>query len=163
MTTDLRELLKEVRDELDATLNVQASPDLKRFIDRIDAALSEPAPEPTIYLCPAGCGCTWRPAVYMEAVKQEMFGLFGPNSKSCEVCESLPLDKLIPLYAAPPPASPLDARDAARLDWAEHHPEAFHTVMNSWWANAGRGHREIQFNWRGAIDDAIEREGGANG
>ena len=46
MTTDLRELLKEARDELDATLDIQASPDLKQLIARIDAALAEKAPEP---------------------------------------------------------------------------------------------------------------------
>ena len=46
MTTELRELLREARDELDATLDIQASPDLKQFIERIDAALAEPEPEP---------------------------------------------------------------------------------------------------------------------
>ena len=78
MTTDLRELLKEARDELNATLNIQGSPDLKRFIERIDAALSEPAPEPKNWKCPD--------------------------------CGSLTIE-----WAEPPPASPADARDAARL------------------------------------------------
>jgi hypothetical protein len=44
------------------------------------------------YMCPNGCGCLWRDN------KDETMSLYGPNSKSCAVCEFLPLDKLTPLY-----------------------------------------------------------------
>lgn len=38
--SDMMALLREARDELDATLDIQASPDLKRLVERIDAALA---------------------------------------------------------------------------------------------------------------------------
>lgn len=54
--------------------------------------LSTALREPWAYLCPSGCGCTWRDN------KDNTMSLFGPNSKSCEVCEKLPLSQLVPLY-----------------------------------------------------------------
>ncbi len=54
-----------------------------------------------IYMCPTGCGCLWKDN------RDETMSLFGPNSKSCDVCESLSLNELVPLYATPqPPAVP---------------------------------------------------------
>ena len=46
---------------------------------------------PYAYACPEGCGCIWRDN------HDGSMSLFGPNSKSCKVCEYLPLDKLTPL------------------------------------------------------------------
>lgn len=48
------------------------------------------------YLCPAGCGCTWRDN------GDGSMSLYGPSSRSCAVCETMPLSKLLPLFAAPP-------------------------------------------------------------
>lgn len=53
---------------------------------------------PYAYACPEKCGCIWRDN------NDGSMSLFGKNSKSCEVCEFLPLDKLIPLYRAAAPA-----------------------------------------------------------
>lgn len=47
--------------------------------------------EPDAYLCPAGCGCLWRDN------GDETMSLYGPRSQSCEVCEPLPLDRLVPV------------------------------------------------------------------
>src|SRR6266404_2932880 len=85
MTTDLQELLREARDELDATLNVQASPDLRQLINRIDAALAEPAPEPPIL------------TQEQERIKRWK--------------ETLREREPLRLPDVPPPASQLDARD----------------------------------------------------
>lgn len=43
------------------------------------------------YMCPVGCGCIWRDNL------DGTMSLFGCNSRSCATCETLPLDKLIPL------------------------------------------------------------------
>jgi len=48
-------------------------------------------PEIIAYMCPNNCGCLWRDN------KDGTMSLFGPNSRSCSVCEFLPLAKLIPL------------------------------------------------------------------
>ncbi len=56
------------------------------------------------YLCPAGCGCTWRDN------GDGSMSLYGPSSRSCAVCETMPLSKLLPLFAAPPAL-----HEAARL------------------------------------------------
>jgi hypothetical protein len=56
--------------------------------------------EPVAYLCPAGCGCTWRDN------RNGSMSLLGNNSKSCEVCEPLPLSGLAPVYASAPKAAP---------------------------------------------------------
>lgn len=47
-------------------------------------------------------------------------------------------------------------KDVSRLDWAEGHPEKFYGLVCNWWANAGRGFREMHFNWRGIIDGAMK-------
>ena len=47
-------------------------------------------------------------------------------------------------------------KDTSRLDWAESHPEKFYELVGNWWANAGRGFREVHFNWRGLIDGAMK-------
>src|ERR1700675_807242 len=57
------------------------------------------------YLCPVGCGCTWRDN------GDGSMSLFGHKSQSCQICEYMPLAKLLPLYAAPqPPAGKSDQR-----------------------------------------------------
>lgn len=50
---------------------------------------------PFAYTCPASCGCLWRDN------GDGTMSLFGYSSKSCEICETLPLDKLVPLYQVP--------------------------------------------------------------
>jgi hypothetical protein len=51
--------------------------------------------EPVAWMCPANCGCTWRNN------HDGTMSLFGKNSKSCDVCEKLPLDELKPVHASP--------------------------------------------------------------
>jgi hypothetical protein len=80
----------------------------------IDAAIAA-RPEPMAGLCPAGCGCTWRPPVYTPPVGMT-FGLLGPNSKSCAVCEPLPWDGLIHVYAAPPSTAAMIAEKDAEIE-----------------------------------------------
>ena len=46
------------------------------------------------YACPNNCGCLW------INNNDGTMSLFGKNSRSCEICESLPLSKLIPLHNA---------------------------------------------------------------
>lgn len=50
---------------------------------------------PLAYLCPAGCGCTWRDN------GDGSMSLYGPSSRSCAACETMPLSKLLPVYTAP--------------------------------------------------------------
>lgn len=52
-----------------------------------------------VYLCPAGCGCTWRDN------GDGSMSLYGPSSRSCAACETMPLSKLVPVYATPPATS----------------------------------------------------------
>ena len=47
-----------------------------------------------VAMCPNGCGCLWRNN------EDGTMSLYGTNSKSCEVCEFLPWDKLTALYRA---------------------------------------------------------------
>jgi len=139
MSADLRALLREARDMMLSwpTQTQKAARRREELCKSIDAALSEPEQEPPqdasprkiggpfipqeiarnarnaasgkpiLYLCPAGCGCTWRD-------NDDGSMSLGLRQRSCEVCEFLPLDKLVALYIALPPASPSDARDAAR-------------------------------------------------
>ena len=97
MTTDLRELLKEARDELNATLDIQVSPELKRLVERIDAALSEPAPEPVAWM------------MYDEGKRIPLICHLEPSNRH--------FVDAFQVYRAPPPASPSDVRDAARYKW----------------------------------------------
>lgn len=77
-------------------------------VNYVRALLADsPAPEadkPFAYACPVKCGCIWRDN------EDGTMSLFGKNSKSCEVCEYLPLSKLIPLYAAAPQSEPFPER-----------------------------------------------------
>lgn len=43
------------------------------------------------YMCPAGCGCLWRDN------GDDTMSLYGPRSQSCDVCEPLPLDRMVPV------------------------------------------------------------------
>ncbi len=99
MTTDLRELLKEARDELGATLNVQASQDLKRLIERIDAALSEPVPSPRI-------------RAWIRGHMSSYGGVSPPEyDEECAPGEDQPEGEgWLPLYTAPPPISPSEKK-----------------------------------------------------
>src|SRR5262249_47299119 len=47
-----------------------------------------------------------------------------------------------------------DSEDKALLDWAISHPEASMNSINLYWATAGRGCREIAFNFRLALEEA---------
>lgn len=71
-----------------------------------------PDAKPVAYLCPVGCGCTWRDN------GDGSMSLFGHKSQSCQICEYMPLAKLMPLYAAPQP--PAGKGEGPSLD----HPTA---------------------------------------
>lgn len=51
--------------------------------------------QPFAYVCPVLCGCMWRNN------GDGTMSLFGKRSQSCEICEPLSLDKLVPLYREP--------------------------------------------------------------
>lgn len=55
---------------------------------------------PTIYMCPAGCGCLWKDNL------NGTMSLYGSNSQSCDVCEWLPLGDLTPLCTRPSASVP---------------------------------------------------------
>ncbi len=160
MTTDLRELLKEARDELNATLDIQVSPELKRLVERIDAALSEPVPEPVAWM------------MYDESKRIPLVCHLEPSNRH--------LVDAFPVYRAPLPASterrvghsrltaenlqeriagvrasPSDTRDAARYRWL---CEPANEMHKAWLViqEVGTGKVEID----AAINAAIEREGG---
>lgn len=44
--------------------------------------------------------------------------------------------------------------DHALLEWAEANPEPAMKEIQSWWATAGAGFREVSFNFSGAIVSA---------
>ncbi len=70
---------------------------------------------PTAYACPVGCGCLWRDN------QDGTMSLFGENSKSCSVCEWLPLAKLTPLYSVPPQTIDASlATDGVPISIADH-------------------------------------------
>jgi hypothetical protein len=50
--------------------------------------------QPFAYVCPANCGCMWRDN------QDGTMSLFGKRSQSCEVCETLALSALTPVYIA---------------------------------------------------------------
>lgn len=54
-----------------------------------------------------------------------------------------------------------NARDSARLDWAEKNPLDAYARIVAQWADAGRGFREGYFNFRHGIDAAIAAKGAA--
>lgn len=58
------------------------------------------------YACPVGCGCLWRDN------HDGTMSLYGPRSQSCDVCEPLPLDELLPLYTHSQPAQQGSVPDA---------------------------------------------------
>lgn len=64
----------------------------------VPAAWQAGSGEAVAYACPAGCGCLWRDN------GDETMSLYGLNSKSCDVCEWLPLADLDTLYTHPQPA-----------------------------------------------------------
>lgn len=91
-------------------------------------AKDSPSPnsEPVAYFCPAGCGCAWRDN------GDGSMSLLGANSKSCKTCERLPLDRLTPVYAAPP-APPALAEPVAYIDGAgyPHHHSDIQSVAEA--------------------------------
>lgn len=78
--------------------------------------------KPFAYLCPGGCGCTWRDN------GDETMSLYGANSKSCLVCEFLPLRRLIPLYmgAAASSSQWVSPWESADMFWDESDSEVPH-------------------------------------
>ena len=90
-----RELLKECFDYL-IEVNNKTFGEYENLVDKLSNELSKPDPEPVAYMCPDKCGCLWRDN------KDGTMSLFGPKSKSCDVCENLPLVGMMPLYAAQP-------------------------------------------------------------
>lgn len=65
----------------------------KTLISRPSPAAPEWDGDPDAYMCPAGCGCLWRDN------HNGTMSLYGPNSESCDVCEPLPLNQLVPVKA----------------------------------------------------------------
>jgi hypothetical protein len=133
MGEDLRTLLEQALDYINRPNNIDDAADL---LKRGYAALAQPAAEPIAGLCPAGCGCTWRPPAYTPTVGMT-FGLLGPNSKSCSVCEVLPWDRLVHVYAAPPSVGQIKALEdeVARLKAAQEH---WGKYKSDWKAQADR-------------------------
>jgi hypothetical protein len=69
---------------------------------KISEIMRAPAPpnrEPVAYMCPKGCGCLWRDN------HDGTMSLYGPNSKSCQDCEFMSLNSLIPVAVADSGAS----------------------------------------------------------
>jgi len=54
------------------------------------------ATRPYAYACPRGCGCIWRDN------EDGTISLFGPNSKSCAICEVMALKDLLPVWRTMP-------------------------------------------------------------
>lgn len=48
--------------------------------------------------------------------------------------------------------------DAARFDFAENNPEIVKQFIENYWRTCGPGYREEWFNFRAAIDAAIEEK-----
>ena len=94
--------------------------------------------EPVAYLCPAGCGCTWRDN------KDGSMSLFGHNSRSCATCEHLPLSGLIPVYYPPPPHN-MTLQQAEPVAWMDDFGNVFPLA-----ANKGAGHwlDDHKRNWK---------------
>lgn len=101
MSDKLRTLIEELREQAHQIESpfyrkTGKHSEAKAFMEiaeKIEAALaSQPEAQPFAYACPANCGCIWRDN------HDGTMSLFGKRSQSCEVCEPLPLDKLIPLY-----------------------------------------------------------------
>jgi hypothetical protein len=105
---DLRALLQEARRLLDGNHGKIGVGDRIAICSAIDAALAEPAPEPTCWICAddlAKLRKTGEATVY--ELKQQ-FTIFPE-------CEQFPLyAEPVPNGAAPSPASQDDARDVAR-------------------------------------------------
>jgi len=109
MTTDLRELLREARDLLRG-MSVGKPP--LDCAGRIDAALSEPAPEPV----------AWRKI--LRLTDDEISILFALHLKLrdnqpepiafARAIELAMITRLVAAHAARPPASPSDAK----VDWS---------------------------------------------
>jgi hypothetical protein len=91
---------------VEAAARDEAICDLKESAPASQTARSQ---RPVAYACPSRCGCIWRDN------EDGTMSLFGPNSKSCLVCEFLPLTRLVPLYDG-------EAIDAATCDGLERQP-----------------------------------------
>lgn len=68
--------------------------------------------KPFAYICTL-CGCTWRNN------HDGTMSLYGANSKSCKVCEDLPLSRLKPLFenrTVAPKMSPVEITQYTEKD-----------------------------------------------
>jgi len=136
--SDLRELLQEARDYIAESEDCEVEAAYGDLFQRIDAALAESEQEP-VALARAVLD-------YDEAIKS----CADDPKKMASFCTAQgdTLDMLymdmLRLAAAPPPASPADARDAARYRWLMKQEDDSLLVRNV---------------TDEAIDAAIEREG----
>jgi len=144
MTADLRELLREARPKLAHIAQLEwATQDL---VYRIDAALAEPAPEPVAWLL------TWDKEG--RDVCRVVYG------KCVQDADTSAGQFAHPFYAALPPASPDDARDAARYRAWRHLVIVRATAPESSYAWFHINAQDAA-SFDAAMDAAIEREGGA--
>jgi len=137
VSEDLRELLREAREWMaDPPLSITEKPDSLR--NRIDTALAEPAPEPVAWIHPDDLE-----TLHVNEPAEVW------STQQHDIDKDLPI--LVPLYAiAPPPASPSEARDAARYRWLRDQADGKHIYTIT--GNYGT-------TWDAAIDAAIERKG----
>lgn len=81
---------------------------MREVADRLEE-LNKAQGKPVAWMCPNKCGCLWRDN------KDGTMSLFGQNSRSCAVCEALPLDGMTPLYTVPPKRHPLSDDEIIKI------------------------------------------------
>lgn len=148
MTTDLRELLREARELLYIGCDIESTD----LIARIDVALAEKTP------APIWCSITESGVAQIE---DEETGELIASGLTPENASRI----LRAINDAPPPASPSEARDAARYRWLRVKMSAgsSRTARIEVWQSVDNPkciHLEFDALDE-AIDAAIEREGGA--
>jgi len=98
--------------------------------------------KPTAYLCPVGCGCTWRDN------GDGSMSLFGHKSQSCQICEYMPLAKLLPLYAAPQPPAGKSHEKTLPPKWHD----LLREIIQDWMTADGY----LKPLWAGGLKDRIQ-------
>src|SRR6266705_2614579 len=114
--TDLRALLQEARDEIASWAGDAGPTDLAEMVPlvaRIDTALATPAPGPVAWIIEHDT-----PSNHPEEPPEHYRGVTLTDPQSHEGAYYGD-ETITPLYTAPPPASPSDARDAASMTNAE--------------------------------------------